>query len=56
MKKCASDSKRLHDAMFETLNKYDLLPEANENFKIIREAAIKARKSINKSNSFDYER
>jgi hypothetical protein len=56
MKKGANNEKRLYDAMFKTLNKYDLLPEANENFKIIREAAIKARKSINKSNEYDYER
>jgi hypothetical protein len=46
MKKCANDSKRLHDAMFETLDKYDLLPEANENFEIIRENARMVEKLL----------
>jgi hypothetical protein len=56
MKKCANDSKRLHDAMFETLDKYGLLPEANENFEIIRENARMDREALNKSEEFDYER
>lgn len=56
MKKCASDSKRLHDAMFETLDNHDLFPEANERFEVIRKNARMARKALNKSDSFELER
>jgi predicted RNase H-like nuclease (RuvC/YqgF family) len=55
LQKDAKNLKKQHKAMIDTLDSHDLLPEANQRLKTMREIEKADRKVRNKSNSMGFE-